>query len=242
MGSANCRSYSRNKRGIAGGMIWINFDRHSLLNLFKKARGKFLADIDEIRPQYQDSTVGASAVFTSSLVRTIGPSIGATIDQIDNESISEVGGSKELANPWYSDQILPFDVTIAGANEYGAMAAAKIFGVEILNEGWGSSIDDAVTEQQATFIGRAAGLMQAGQTWSLLPLPPLAPSSLPLPQSPATPQTNINRFKDVGARCIAAEIFFGRMFGSGRPVENNRNVGPLCPRQNLGGQTLRTRI
>jgi hypothetical protein len=115
MGSANCRSYSRNKRGIAGGLIWINFDRHSLLNLFKKAQGKFLADVDEIRPQYQDSSVGASAVFTSSLVRAVGPSIGATIDQIDNLSISEVGGSKELASPWYSDQVLPFDVTIAGA-------------------------------------------------------------------------------------------------------------------------------
>jgi hypothetical protein len=97
MGSANCRSYSRNKRGIAGGLIWINFDRHSLLALFKKARGKFLADVDEIRPQYQDSTVGAQAVFTSSLVRTVGPSIGGTIDQLDNLSVSEVGGSKELA-------------------------------------------------------------------------------------------------------------------------------------------------
>ena len=36
----------------------------------------------------------------------------------------------ELAEPWYSDQILPFDVTLAGANEYGAMAAAKILGIE----------------------------------------------------------------------------------------------------------------
>jgi hypothetical protein len=160
MGPANCRSYSRNKRGIAGGRIWINFDRHSLLALFKKARGKFLADVDEIRPQYQDSTVGAQAVFTSSLVRTVGPSIGGTIDQLDNLSLSEVGGSKELADPWYSDQILPFDVTIAGANEYGAMAAAKIFGIEILNEGWGSSIDDAVSEMQATFVGCAGGPMQ----------------------------------------------------------------------------------
>jgi len=176
MGSANCRSYSRNKRGIAGGLIWINFDRHSLLNLFKKAQGKFLADVDEIRPQYQDSSVGASAVFTSSLVRDIGPSIGATIDQIDNESISEVGGSKELATPWYSDQILPFDVTIAGANEYGAMAAAKIFGVEILNEGWGSSMADAVSEMQVTFVARVAGLMQAVQTSSLLPRAPFASS------------------------------------------------------------------
>jgi hypothetical protein len=160
MGSANCRSYSRNKRGIAGGLIWINFDRHSLLALFKKARGKFLADVDEIRPQYQDSTVGAQAVFTSSLVRTVGPSIGGTIDQLDNLSLSEVGGSKELADPWYSDQILPFDVTIAGANEYGAMAAAKIFGIEILNEGWGSSIDDDVSEMQATFVGCSGGQMQ----------------------------------------------------------------------------------
>jgi hypothetical protein len=181
MGSANCRSYSRNKRGIAGSLIWINFDRHSLLNLFKKARGKFVADVDEIRPQFQDSTVGAQAVFTSSLIRTIGPSIGSTIDQIDTLTLTEVGGQKELADPWYSDQILPFDVTISGANEYGAMAAAKIFGVEILNEGWGSSIDDAVSEMQATFVGRAGGPMQAVQNTSLLPRAPPASSLNPLP-------------------------------------------------------------
>ena len=30
----------------------------------------------------------------------------------------------------------------------------KIFGVEILNEGSGVSIDDAVTEMQATFVAR----------------------------------------------------------------------------------------
>ncbi len=41
------------------------------------------------------------------------------------------------------------------------MAAAKIFGVEILNEGWGSSIDDAVSEMQATFVARAVESMQA---------------------------------------------------------------------------------
>jgi hypothetical protein len=69
--------------------------------------------------------------------------------------------SKELADPWYSDQILPFDVSIAGANEYGAMAAAKIFGIEILNEGWGSSMDDAVSEMQATFVARGGGPRQA---------------------------------------------------------------------------------
>src|SRR5437879_13896675 len=99
MGSADPRAYSRNKRGIAGSLIWINFDRHALLNLFRKARGKFVADVDEIRPQYQDSTVDASAVFTSSIVRSVGPSIGSTIDQLDNLSLTEVGGLSELATP-----------------------------------------------------------------------------------------------------------------------------------------------
>jgi hypothetical protein len=183
MGSADCRSYSRNKRGIAGGLIWINFDRHSLLNLFKKTAGKFAADVDEIRPQYQDPSVGAQAVFTSSLVRNVGPSIGSTIDQLDNLTVTEVGGTKELASPWYSDQILPFDITIAGANEYGAMAAAKVFGVEILNEGWGSSIDDAVSEMQVGFGGAGGWARQASQNRSLPPVPSPASFLLSLPQS-----------------------------------------------------------
>ncbi len=34
----------------------------------------------------------------------------------------------------------------------GAASTMKIFGVEILNEGSGVSIDDAVTEMQATFV------------------------------------------------------------------------------------------
>ncbi|HET9836699.1 MAG TPA: hypothetical protein VFR84_00595 [Candidatus Angelobacter sp.] len=107
--------------------------------------------------------------------------MGATIDQIDLHTLTEVGGSKELADPWYSDQSRPFDVTIAGANQYGAMAAAKVFGVEILNEGWGSSIDDAVSEMQATFVARAVEPMQAHQTWSTLHAP-TASSLSPLPE------------------------------------------------------------
>ena len=41
------------------------------------------------------------------------------------------------------------------------MCAAKIFGVEILNEGSGVSIDDAVTEMQATFVARVVEPMSA---------------------------------------------------------------------------------
>jgi hypothetical protein len=49
MGSPDVRAYSRNKRGIAGSLIWVNFDRHALLNLFWNAGATFLADADARR-------------------------------------------------------------------------------------------------------------------------------------------------------------------------------------------------
>jgi hypothetical protein len=87
--------------------------------------------------------------------------------------LPNTGSDKELATPWYSDQILPFDITLTGANEYGAMCVAKIFGVEILNEGSGISIDDAVTEMSTTFVARTVEPMPAGcaQPRDLRPLP-----------------------------------------------------------------------
>ncbi|HEX6880100.1 MAG TPA: hypothetical protein VF135_07030 [Terriglobales bacterium] len=160
MGSPDPRAYSRNKRGIAGNLIWLNFGRHALLNLFHKARGRYVADVDEIRPQFSLDAPDANALFASSIVRNTGLSIGDTIDKLDTQ-VSDIYGLHELALPSYSDQVLPFDVTLAGANEYGAMCAAKILGVEILNEGSGISVDDAVSEASATFVARAVEPMQA---------------------------------------------------------------------------------
>ena len=119
--------------------------------------------MDEIRPQYTDVTNGG-AVFSSSIVRSAGPSISSTINALDTQTVASAGQDKQLATPWYSDQVLPFDITLSGANEYGAMCAAKIFGVEILNEGYGISIDDAVSEMQATFVARTVEPMSAVQS------------------------------------------------------------------------------
>lgn len=157
MGSADVRAFSRNKRGIAGSLIWINFDRHALLAIFRKAMGRFVANVDDVLPQFQPDTnsfLDQTAIFNSKLIRTVGPDVSATIDQLDNVPIESVSSLKTLASPWYSDQILPFDITLTGNNEQGAATAMRIFGVEVLNEGSGVSIDDAVTEMQATFVAR----------------------------------------------------------------------------------------
>jgi hypothetical protein len=100
------------------------------------------------------SLLNQTAIFNSSLVRDFGPSATATIDQLDQIVVTGVSSLKELASPWYADQILPFDITLAATNEMGAASAMRIFGVEILNESTGSSIEDAVSESSATFVAR----------------------------------------------------------------------------------------
>ena len=119
----------------------------------------YVADIDEIRPQFSLNAPDANALFQSSIVRNTGLPVGATIDNLDTV-VTDVYGLNELALPSYSDQVLPFDVTLAGANEYGAMCAAKILGVEILNEGSGMSVDDAVSEETAMFVAGAIKTVQ----------------------------------------------------------------------------------
>lgn len=170
MGSPDPRSFSRNKRGIAGSLVWVNFDRHALLSLIHKTNGIFIANRDDLRPQFQTSEsqfIADGAVFNSGSASSIGIPASATIDQStipQVRSISGQNGFKVEAKPWYSDQILPFDITLSGATEYGSATSMKIFGVEILNEGSGVSVDDTNTEMQATFVARLVEPWLAVQT------------------------------------------------------------------------------
>jgi hypothetical protein len=166
MGSADPRAFSRNKRGVAGSLVWINFDRHALLNLIYEGNGVFVANVDDVRPEFNPASqqlISQTAIFTSSLFRPVGIPLPTTVDAQD-VPINSVSGFKQEAAPWYSDQILPFDITLAATNEIGAASTMKIFGVEILNEGSGVSIDDAVTEMQATWVARLVEPWQAVQT------------------------------------------------------------------------------
>ena len=122
-----------------------------------------VADINEIRPQYSLNAPSANALFSSSIVRNNGTSISSVTSELDTQ-VSNLDNMWTLATPSYTDQVLPFNVTLTGANEYGAMTAGKILGIEILNEGSGISVDDAVSEAQATFVARAVEPMQAVQS------------------------------------------------------------------------------
>jgi hypothetical protein len=156
MGSADCRSYSRGKRGIAGTLIFLMFDRHAFLGHFgSTATSTRQGELGQYKPflDANESPVADSAGFTEeSAVSSIEavPSIAATPETAPTNL-------KTIAKPqvaFFSDQVLPFDVTLAAANEYGALAVMRIYGCEILNEGYGVSIDDIVSEQQMSYVAR----------------------------------------------------------------------------------------
>jgi hypothetical protein len=144
LGSANPRSFSRGKRGVAGTLVFQVFDRDVLWQLIQN-------DADSV--VYKRTSEWNSNVY-------------AQPTQARNawweQSIDVVPGK-----PFYSDEVPPFDITITYANEYGQMASKEILGVEILNEGSGVSIDDILTEQTMTFVARGVGSLTPNRNWML---------------------------------------------------------------------------
>lgn len=139
LGSPNPRSFSRGKRGIAGSMMFTTFDRPALYNVIAKN-----VNNDNFR------------IWTRNwnLLPNMNSNIAANISDI---SATDYGVTSAL--PYYADQIPPFDVTITFANEYGQAAVRAIYGVELINEGSGVSMDDITIEESMTYVAREVGPM-----------------------------------------------------------------------------------
>ena len=158
MGSPEPRSFSRGKRGIAGNLVFISFNRDALL--------AELGDITIQKYKANDAATLADAEMAQFI----------SIEQWDHMmsefanpngtsgQVGQVGDTRNLvtdqAKPKYADEILPFDITISLANEYGNKAVTVIYGVEILNEGIGFSVDAPTSERAYTFVARSVDTMK----------------------------------------------------------------------------------
>lgn len=149
MGDPNPKSFSRGKRGIAGSLVFSIFDRDALdelKNLSKVHRNGL-------------NTSGDLSAGGNGEVRTA------------QEQASFVGATglvemwQKKVRPNYIDEIPPFDITINFLNEAGHASRMEIYGVEILNEGMGMSIDDLTSEKACTFIARSINEMTAMDDW-----------------------------------------------------------------------------
>lgn len=159
MGSADARSFSRGKRGIAGSLIFLVFDRSALLETMQE-RGLYLANKYEIYQRQSVIEIGQGGVANTFIQNPpgIGGSVGVANSRIttqDANGSNIITSDKVLATPMYHDQIPPFDIVVSAANEYGAMAQMAIQNVEILNCGSGLSIDDITTDEACTFVATA---------------------------------------------------------------------------------------
>ncbi|UNY39912.1 tail tube protein [Bacillus phage vB_BauM_KLEB27-3] len=138
MGDPNPKSFSRGKRGIAGSLTFQVFDRDALHVLKTK-----------------DNPVYRQALNTSlDDVRGV-----HEYGNISQDKVAQRWSKAEI--PKYSDEIPPFDITINFLNEYGQSSQMTIYGVEILNEGMGMSVDDITTEKACTFVARSIEEMKS---------------------------------------------------------------------------------
>jgi len=154
MGSADPRAFARGKRGIAGSLVFVQFDSDPLMWELanpddETRRLYFLSDIDDLRPEYSGlETIPVSGTGVGSPgINTPGAPVGS-----QESEITSAGSDQARAIPWYADQIPPFDIVLAAANEYGALAIMKVLGVELMNSGYGVSVDDIVSEHSFTYI------------------------------------------------------------------------------------------
>ena len=145
-------SYSRGKRGIAGTMISLLLDKHFIYSDNFKNEKAYL-DKDElfegaVRGGQGDSPVGSAEeernlrnLTGGANLQTVGEQ-QLNVDQYGQRQDTEfrandVAQNYQIAQVFYVDQILPFDVSIGAANEYGKL---RLYGCEILNEGSASRL------------------------------------------------------------------------------------------------------
>ncbi len=151
MGSADPRSFSRGKRGIAGSMVFLVFDRDALLSTLAN-QSKYVANAYELFQGQEAVPINENA--TLSAISSVDGSIGVRVERANasTRAGNVITTDKVIASPRYADQIPPFDVVISAANEYGHMASMVIGGCQVMNCGSSMSIDDITTDQACTFV------------------------------------------------------------------------------------------
>jgi hypothetical protein len=179
MGNPDPISFSRGKRGIAGNLVFIMFDRDGLIEEMET-----VARISGTIPQYTaagnlaigqnvnvPTPVTAAGIYSGlplnaefNNLSTVVQYNNATQFQQDTNSqpFVQLHGTAPGEFWTYEDQIPPFDITITFANEYGSAAYMKIHQAEILNEGMGISIDDINLERACTFVARSMNRLRKG--------------------------------------------------------------------------------
>lgn len=156
MGDPNPKGFSRGKRGIAGSLVMAVFNRNALIEELKNSGqdrlSKYYTFAGYVGGQYlaaENQGITNMAEY-NDLIQTV-------VNTGNGELLQEAVRPVEIK---YADQILPFNITINFANEYGERCKMSLIDVEIMNEGMGVSIDDLSTSQNYTYVARDMQILE----------------------------------------------------------------------------------
>jgi hypothetical protein len=110
-------------------------------------------------------TIGGSMIFTMFDEHALAD-VGRMLQAVRGKEGSR--GYDSDAALLLADQLIPLDMTIVFANEYGNLSRMGLYGVEFIDEGYTMSIEDLLMENVCHFVARDFDPMQsAGKVdWS----------------------------------------------------------------------------
>ena len=166
LGSANARSIARGKRYISGTCVFIIFDRDSLLEAMDRQDNSTVYLDKHETANYRRGGSGVNGLTTAgrAAYRNGGTAVGNNniIDAANLNTTQQIQESLVTrTKARLADQLLPFDITLVGENEFGHTTKMVIYGVEITNESGGVSIDDMSIEKQMAFLARSVSNWEA---------------------------------------------------------------------------------
>ncbi len=143
MGTVHPVSVTRGKRGLAGTMSFVHFDREPLSYLMTDPAHYYYAHADEVNWLIDALPNGAENQYDDN---------GALIINAGSVDNNPAFGVSQRTAPMFLDQVQPFDATMIAQNEYGNGAWSSILGIEVINEGSGLSTDDLSHSITATYL------------------------------------------------------------------------------------------
>lgn len=170
LGSPSPRATARGKRSVSGACVFTLIDRQNLVQAMASAQGANASNIFIGNDEYINyanynntkaptTSAEAQAAYRSGGTLTTSGIVGtsAAFNPFVSASIFNAENFGQTTGAYTADQLLPFDITIVGAPEYGFQFAKRliIHGVEIMSEASGTSIDDLVVEKQMAFIAKS---------------------------------------------------------------------------------------
>jgi hypothetical protein len=177
MGSPDARSFSRGKRGISGSLVFVQFDRDALLDEMRKeyagapSMQKFQQYRANVGTRYgntgiEDQILSGLKSTNAGGANTYGINTwDEQMTRLGYSAVSDGGnfedGLTDFFTPEYADQLMPFNITVSMANEYGQRAGMELYGIQLLNEASGFSVDDVITAKAYTFVARKIKGIQA---------------------------------------------------------------------------------